>query len=145
AGDVQALRAQVGGDRGSTCQRLEVTVVVTAGEGGRVRHVHVAHIPGRPLRTALELPAGDNARADTGGDLYEYEVAHARPGDRVLAEGEDVHVVVDEHGDEESLLHVPGDIEAIPPRHDRGIGRATRRVFDRPRHTDTDADEPGGG
>src|SRR3546814_8664842 len=91
-----------------------------------------------PLRAALQGAAGDDARTDAGGDLHEEQMLDAGPGGGALAEGRDVHVVVDEHRNVEVLAHPAGNVEAIPSRHDRGVDGLPGGVLDRPRDADTD-------
>ena len=59
----------------------------------------------------------------------------------MLAEGQQVHVVVDQHGHVEDAPHVGRDVEAVPAGHDRRVHREARGVLDWSRHPDADADQ----
>ncbi len=99
-------------------------------------------VAGRPLGATLEAAAVDDAGADAGGDFHEEEVGLVAPGCRLLAEREEVDVVVDEDGHEpEGAADVGRDVEAVPSGHDRGIDRHAGRMLDRSGHTDADADQ----
>ena len=58
----------------------------------------VADVAGGALGAAVDGAAGDDAAADAGADLDVEQVLDLAPVGPVLAEGHDVHVVVDEHG-----------------------------------------------
>jgi hypothetical protein len=112
-----------------------------ARNAGAASNLHVTDVAGDALGATLQEPAGDDARPDPGGDLDEDQVLDLRPGVGALAEGHDVHVVVDEHGHLQVLLHPPGNVEAIPARHDRRVDRLPAGVLYRAREPDADSDE----
>src|SRR4051812_49779747 len=61
------------------------------------RQPHVPDVPGGALRPAMDAPVGDDPAPDAGADLHEQQVIAVAPVRPVLAQGHDVHVVVDEH------------------------------------------------
>ncbi len=110
------------------------------GHVGAAGDPHVPDVAGDALRP-LQQTARDDAGADARGHLDEHEVLDVRPGDRALAERHDVHVVVDEHGHLEVLLHPTRHVETVPSGHDRRVHRPARGVLDRARHADADRHE----
>src|SRR6478735_8074858 len=99
--------------------------------------------PTLPQRQGASAPlaVGDDARADAGGDLDEEHVGDVGPGAAVLAQGHDVHVVVDEDRRVEVLREDAGDVDVVPARHDRGVDRAAGGVLDGTREPDAHAHE----
>ena len=139
---VVAFGAQRDGEGRAAREGLEIPFVARLPpRAGAHRHLDVAHIARRSLGTALELTTGDDAGADAGRALHEHEVVHPRPARGLLAEREDVHIVVDEDRDVERTLHIAGYVEAVPARHDRRVGRAPRGVLDGAGDADAHAHE----
>src|SRR5450830_799267 len=60
---------------------------------------NMADVARRPMRSPLEGSSGDDAGTDTGGNLHKQQIVYVREGERVLAERQDVHVVVDKGRD----------------------------------------------
>lgn len=139
---LDALLAEGAGDGRAGGEGFEASAVAAvAGHVGAARDADVSDVAGDALGAALQEAARDDARADAGRDLHEHEVFDLRPGECSLAEGHDVHVVVDEHGHLEVLLHPAGHVEAIPAGHDRRVDGAPGGVLDRTGHADADGDE----
>ena len=59
------------------------------------------------------------------------EVVDVAKAHVVLAEGHDVDVVVDEDVHADLGPHEAGDVETVPARHDRRVGRTAGGVLDR--------------
>nr|BFE77910.1 hypothetical protein GCM10020093_005110 [Planobispora longispora] len=100
----------------------------------------VADLPGGAQRAAQDLAARDDARADPGGDLDEQQVVGLAGVDRaMLADGDHVHVVVEEDRAREALLDDRRDRHAGPVGHDAGaLGAAGRELHGRG-HAQADA------
>src|SRR6201999_3598344 len=99
----------------------------------------VADVTGRALRAAVVAVARDDPTADAGADLDVEQVLAVAPVRVVLAEGHDVDVVVDQHGDVVVLREPAGDREAVPARHHRRSHRFAARERDGRGDADADA------
>jgi hypothetical protein len=99
----------------------------------------VADVAGRALRAAVDRALGDDPAADAGADLDEQEVALRAPVRPVLADGHDVHVVVDEDRHVEAPREAAGDRVAVPAGHDRRVDGPAGGELDRARNADADA------
>src|SRR5690606_38345016 len=64
-----------------------------------------------------------------------------RPGERALAEGHDVDVVVEEYRNLQVLLNPAGNVEPVPAGHDRGVDRLPAGVMHGTGKPDADGDE----
>ena len=98
----------------------------------------VAEVAGGALGAALEAAAGDDAATDPGRHLDEDQVVDVGQVGLPLAEGHDVDVVVDEHGDGEVLLEEAGDVVPVPAGHDRRVDRTAGGVLDGTGQADAD-------
>jgi hypothetical protein len=117
--DLDPGLAECPGNGWSGCHGFQASAVAAvAGNAGTARNLHVPDVAGDALGAALQEAAGDDAGPDSGGDLHEDQVLGLRPGEGAFAERHDVHVVVDEHGHLQVLLHPAGHVEAVPAGHD---------------------------
>src|SRR3954453_8222244 len=129
-------------ERRASGKRLQAAdLAAPAYHGPVIHHRHVAYVTGTPLRPPMQLAAGDETGADASADL-DVEDVRLVPRQPVaeLAEGHQVHVVVDP---DRSV--VPGsepvtDGVAVPSRHDgRGGGTTGGELYGA---GNTDADAP---
>src|SRR5690606_18670186 len=140
--DIDARVAQRARDCGARRHRLEAAAVAAVAWYARTaRDLHVADVARNALGAALEASAGNDSGTDTGCDLDEHEVLGVGPRDRALAEGHNVDVVVDEHGNVPVLLHPAGNVEAVPAGHDGRVDGPTGAVLHGAGQSDSDADE----
>ena len=103
------------------------------------RHADVADVARRALGAAVDLPPGHDPAADARADLDEQQVVGVAPVREVLAQGHDVHVVVDQHRRRVAVREPVRDREAVPAGHDRRVDRLPRRERDRAGDADADA------
>ena len=106
-----------------------------------VADVDVADVAGRAVGPAVHVPAGDDARPDAGADLDEQQERLVAPVHPVLADGHDVHVVVDQRRHAEVLRQPLAHRVVVPARHDRRVHGPAGDVLDRARQADADAAE----
>src|SRR6185369_1671810 len=120
-------------ERRSTGQRLETADIAAPTDDGRiVADLDVPHVARAALGAAMETPAGDDPGADPRPDLHDDDVVVAGRDARArLAEGEDVHVVVDPDGRAVARREPLADRVAVPAGHDRRRDRPARRELDR--------------
>ena len=124
--------------------RLQATdVPAPADDVVVVGDVDVADVARRTVGTAMDVATGDDPAADAGADLHEHQERLVAPVRPVLAEGHDVHVVVDERRYAEALGEPSADGVEVPAGHDRRRDRASGGELDRPGQADADAAERG--
>ena len=123
-----------GGHGAAAGDRFQAAEVAAAADDVVVvGDVDVADVAGGALGAAVDAAVGDHAAADAGADLDEQQVVGVAPARPVLAEGHDVHVVVDQHGRAVALAQVGGDAVAVPAGHDRRRHRRAGDELDRAR------------
>ena len=144
AGERHAL--PVAGQGGAPGERLEAADVAAPADHRRVvDDLDVPDVAGRALRPAVDAAVRDDPGADAGADLDDDDVVMANRDPRPpLAEGEDVHVVVDPDRRPIAVGESLADRISVPARHDRRADRPPGAKLDGTGHADADAPEPAG-
>src|SRR5690349_19686273 len=120
----------MGGDGRGACDGFQTGCLATAAlNSGRLGNSNMADVAGDSCRASLQYSSTDNPGADAGGDFKENHVVLVGPACSTLAEGHEVDVIVDQHGNVKGPLNVCWDIESVPSRHNGRAGRLSRGVF----------------
>ena len=137
----EAFRPEIARQRPAGGMRLDAADLAAAAKRlPAPLELNVTDIAGRPLRTAIDPSIGEDAAADFGSRLDEDELVDLRPVTMVLGERKQIDIVVGEYRTVEMFAEPAGNVEIVPPAHDRGTDDAAGIVVDRRRQADPDAE-----
>ena len=133
------------GDGHGAGDRLQAAAVAAAADRAGGVGEHVADLARDAVEAPIRSAPEDEPGADAGGDAHVDQVVDAAGGaEDLLAEGADVGVVLELHGDAEARLHLGRRADAVPAGEDPLGGDLARRSVDRRREAHADAEEPVG-
>ncbi len=136
--DVEPLLVQLCGKGTTARDRVQASAAAAGARPVVAGHLGVADLAQQATRTAHHMTVDDQSTRDHCPDLQAQEHARIRIGRPMLADGEEVHVTVDEHRTLEARLQPLGQRER-PPRHRPGPASGNLEVGGQ---ADADAVQP---